>query len=423
MIVFSALCMISALIAFEGSIAVLRLNRRRLINIIYSIFALDYMLVCLFFNQYVTSPDHDTALFWNRMLVFPASFYPSIMLHFAMILISKNERLMYNWLIPFIYLPSFLIGLVAVLGKSIQDVFHTPWGWENYSSPSNFWLNISFVVFILLCVGSFMLVLYRYKKPFSERKKKQLRPIMYSQLIGTIGWVLSLGLYYTGSGVLQSLVSNLAFLIIVTPLLIGVRVAIFKYHLMVLAPDRYAAELISGIDEPVFLLDMQGEVMFQNPCAGRLAKYAEIKEPYSICSLFHCGERMQKELEDMVHGNNTGSALHVTIKCLEKPRSSYVLQIQGVKNEIDEYIGAVCVATKEQTLEGFQERFGITPRETDVLYLSVAGFTNKEIARELNISIRTVEHHHENIYNKLGINNKLELHNISLKYRIISGKD
>jgi DNA-binding NarL/FixJ family response regulator len=52
---------------------------------------------------------------------------------------------------------------------------------------------------------------------------------------------------------------------------------------------------------------------------------------------------------------------------------------------------------------------GATERETQVLRLSAQGYTNKEIAVQLNISVRTVEVHKANAMRKLGINGRIEL--------------
>jgi DNA-binding NarL/FixJ family response regulator len=46
---------------------------------------------------------------------------------------------------------------------------------------------------------------------------------------------------------------------------------------------------------------------------------------------------------------------------------------------------------------------GLTAREVEVLWLIAAGRTNQEIARELVLSIRTVERHISTIYEKLGL--------------------
>jgi DNA-binding NarL/FixJ family response regulator len=51
----------------------------------------------------------------------------------------------------------------------------------------------------------------------------------------------------------------------------------------------------------------------------------------------------------------------------------------------------------------------LTPRETEVLYLIVQGYSNREISEELNISIRTVETHRANIMQKLNLRTRVEL--------------
>ncbi|MBE7703582.1 MAG: response regulator transcription factor [Cyanobacteria bacterium SIG28] len=55
------------------------------------------------------------------------------------------------------------------------------------------------------------------------------------------------------------------------------------------------------------------------------------------------------------------------------------------------------------------ERFKmLTEREKNILYLLVEGFTNKEIAEKLFISVHTVKAHLEAIYEKLGVNNRVQ---------------
>lgn len=51
----------------------------------------------------------------------------------------------------------------------------------------------------------------------------------------------------------------------------------------------------------------------------------------------------------------------------------------------------------------------LTNREKEILRLIVQGYTNKQIADELIISIRTVEGHRANLTEKLGIRSRVEL--------------
>jgi DNA-binding CsgD family transcriptional regulator len=54
------------------------------------------------------------------------------------------------------------------------------------------------------------------------------------------------------------------------------------------------------------------------------------------------------------------------------------------------------------------ERFSLSPRETDVLALLIAGKTNGEIAETLFISLSTVKTHIASIFGKTGARNRLE---------------
>jgi len=53
-------------------------------------------------------------------------------------------------------------------------------------------------------------------------------------------------------------------------------------------------------------------------------------------------------------------------------------------------------------------RSALTPREQDVLGLLAQGLTNKEIAQNLILSVRTVEAHLHNIYAKLDVSSRTE---------------
>lgn len=61
----------------------------------------------------------------------------------------------------------------------------------------------------------------------------------------------------------------------------------------------------------------------------------------------------------------------------------------------------------------------LTQRETDVLKLIVEGYTNRQIGEELHLSVRTVEGHRSNIYDKLGLSSRVELVRYAKKQGII----
>jgi DNA-binding NarL/FixJ family response regulator len=52
--------------------------------------------------------------------------------------------------------------------------------------------------------------------------------------------------------------------------------------------------------------------------------------------------------------------------------------------------------------------FGLTPRQTDVLFLLLQGQTNKQIARELNLSVETVKEHVAAVLRTLNVNSRAQ---------------
>jgi DNA-binding NarL/FixJ family response regulator len=59
----------------------------------------------------------------------------------------------------------------------------------------------------------------------------------------------------------------------------------------------------------------------------------------------------------------------------------------------------------------------LTPREREVLTHIAEGYTNREIAEDLVISVKTVDRHRENIMHKLNLHSRVEL----VKYAIEKG--
>ena len=51
----------------------------------------------------------------------------------------------------------------------------------------------------------------------------------------------------------------------------------------------------------------------------------------------------------------------------------------------------------------------LTPRERELVSLVAAGASNKEIARRLAISVKTVKTHLTSVFKKLGLSTRLEL--------------
>jgi DNA-binding NarL/FixJ family response regulator len=86
------------------------------------------------------------------------------------------------------------------------------------------------------------------------------------------------------------------------------------------------------------------------------------------------------------------------------------------------YPSAVSTLVKDYVDRGRpeEEQFDIlTPRELQVLKLIAEAYTSKEIAQELVISVKTVERHRQNILDKLGMNDRVELTRYAIRRGLI----
>ena len=72
-----------------------------------------------------------------------------------------------------------------------------------------------------------------------------------------------------------------------------------------------------------------------------------------------------------------------------------------------------------QTTPPPRKTFGLTARELEVVTLITEGCTNKDIARQFGISEETVKRHLTNIFNKLGVGNRLELALFALNHNLL----
>lgn len=72
-------------------------------------------------------------------------------------------------------------------------------------------------------------------------------------------------------------------------------------------------------------------------------------------------------------------------------------------------VRSLLVAPKKQIPPGPRPEETLTPRELDVLSCIVQGYTNRQIAEELSLSVRTVEGYRANMTEKLGLHSRADL--------------
>ena len=105
---------------------------------------------------------------------------------------------------------------------------------------------------------------------------------------------------------------------------------------------------------------------------------------------------------------------------LEKPLDHNRL-IASIEEAFERQLSSGMHDTRRAEQLALLER--LTPREREVLDLVVAGRHNREIAKRLNISPRTVEVHKARVMQKLGVSSIPDLVRLGINGGLFAGKD
>jgi len=85
---------------------------------------------------------------------------------------------------------------------------------------------------------------------------------------------------------------------------------------------------------------------------------------------------------------------------------------------VNNLVEALRDATSSASPANQPKDFGLTRRELEIVSLVVAGYSNPEIAKECSISEQTVKHHMSNIFDKVGMYNRVELALFAVSHQI-----
>ena len=90
------------------------------------------------------------------------------------------------------------------------------------------------------------------------------------------------------------------------------------------------------------------------------------------------------------------------------------------RENISDLVQVLRTSEKGSRKETKQRNRRLTARELEVVSVVVAGYTNRDIAQEFSLSEDTVKHHLTNIFDKLGVSNRVELAILAISRALVS---
>jgi DNA-binding NarL/FixJ family response regulator len=138
-----------------------------------------------------------------------------------------------------------------------------------------------------------------------------------------------------------------------------------------------------------------------------------------VLTMHESDQMVQRVLEAGAHGYILKSDL---TECLVEAVKGVCEGKRFLTSRVSEIVLEGFLKTKGQHQQ--RERAGarITPRELEIIRLLAQGKSNKEIAAELGIAVRTVETHRAKIMLKLGLHSLAELIHYAMRRGIVSAQ-
>ncbi len=99
---------------------------------------------------------------------------------------------------------------------------------------------------------------------------------------------------------------------------------------------------------------------------------------------------------------------------------SCVRRVAGGQSFVQELKPAAGVAPENDDFVGARVRDRLTPKELRIVALIVQGYKNKEIATQLGTTEQVVKNYLRNVYDKIGVSDRLELALFTIHHRILA---
>jgi len=411
--------LLTSIISIESAFSVLVRNRRSQINVVYFLLAIDFTICSLTLVHISSAIDVSICYLWYYINIPFGCLLSVLVIHYT--IVFTGSTLIHNKIIiASLYIAPVLFCLAMYSsGYFTPDFVKSEWGWDTVININSAWTYLFIIFYLIPPVLS--LIIYLYWK--TTLQMDSFRVITEKLIVPYITIIAAVILcpyfiHFEGKPFINMLIDmggQTAF----TAFIVSQRIYLNRLRHVRIASDITAEELITSLNEPVFLIMRGGKILSYNKYAEELIDISFIEKQKSLYDIFDCPFTMEKIIQDIIDRKISKSEVRCSVTTGKNKTRSFTLNIQPLFNVSSELTGFIVFAREDKTLAIFKDKYRITDRQLDIIFMAAAGLSNREIAEKFKITEKTVENHLFNIYNKLGVDNKIELTNLAREYNII----
>jgi PAS domain S-box-containing protein len=403
--------LISLLYLYLG-LKTLRYDYKNKLHIVFSLICLSMVQWSFFAGLWYSQKTDEHLLLLIELAYIGAFFYFPLNLHFYLILNRTKTNIP---LLAFMYAPAVIFNIAHATGQSFVTEFIKYKGeWLAIVDPDSVFIYC-YCLYIVTCISMAAVNIFRWGRHTTVNKEKKYSIYLFISLVfaNAASFITTLVLPINNIYDYEAIGVILFYLYV-----IGLFYVIMKLRFLNLNHSLMGDEIISNINDIVILLDADMNIMDVNNRFNELLTTSpekiKMKSFFDIIS-------SNDVIKDKIASIKGSRIERCDLKLNFKKDDEFIItksHISRMKDRFGDFTGFLVISTEVKEIKQFQKYFKISNREMEVIELIIFGLTYRDVSEKLNITEKTVETHLTNIYNKLGINNKIELVRIAGDFNI-----
>ncbi|MBP7737389.1 MAG: PAS domain-containing protein [Spirochaetes bacterium] len=375
-----------------------------------------YLLICysylLFIMVFVHSaPSKDSVVFWYKMTAPGLALFDVLNLN---LYLAVDKRKLRPWQHALLYIPvPFVVYAILFDVCLFSDFIYNDGSWIFITAYGYFWFYFYVAYVFSYSLASLVIMFRRMRRSVTIKERRQAF-VLFLAMLSLLCVVLPIDFiiekyFHTKIPAIGPLVQAIFYV----P---GVWYAISHYRLLHVGPSLMADDIIMHIHEMVILLGPDLRILSVNAYAVELLEFpADSLNGKDVGDILQDSDYLMDELR-AVAGGGEGSRETRAMFRGGGDRIVAEIYLSGLKDRFGDPAGVLMIARPDHSTGEFLRRYRITPRQIQVIDALIRGESAREIAARTGLSERTVETHIMNIYNRLGVNNRIELVRMTRKY-------
>lgn len=408
---FLAAC-VCTLALVEGFF-VLRNNPRSLENQLFLGMSLCIALWLAGISIGYSTFSEESARFWFRVASPGFIFLHCFTLHFVLIHTGSVQKKLEPIVAISLYLPSLAFQYRAWTGILV---------FKRFSYAGGFWIGepdfgaLSFMLLVLQYSAYYILaialLIRAARSAKREREKRQAKIMAWSIFITIALFNLEPFVLPLISPYRSILISPLFSIILISSIAYVVR----RYNFLSISLLAMRPQILDQLSEIVILFDSKLSPVFLNTSAKWLLPQASsIEDIVTEASALRLGiERADSQ------GKESYSCV---LSSANDPRIRLDCRFAFIRDGGGELEAVLGIAHELRDSKAFTSKFSLSPAESKVLNHIIEGMPQEKSANALGVSLRTIKAHSAHIYQKLGVENRIELFRLLNAYKLLSTQD